>query len=123
MRGLVFVALIVGFFLSPAEALPMGPALGDGELTRQFYQLRHGALAWNGDGQAKSHVRQAMAALSRAAGEGLDPDRYRVFLQGEDAAANDASLTTAVLTYMRDMAVGRPELQAVDSDVALPGRS
>ena len=123
MRGLVFVALIVGFFLCPAASLPMGPASGDGELTRQFYQLRHGALAWNGDGQAKGHARQAMTAVSRAAGEGLDPDRYRVFLEGDDIAANDASLSKAVLAYMRDLAIGRPDLRTTDADVELPRRA
>jgi murein L,D-transpeptidase YcbB/YkuD len=123
MRGFVFAALIVGFFLGPAEAIPMGPASGDGELTRQFYQLRHGALAWNGDSQAKGHARQAMTVLSHAASEGLDPDRYRVFFEGDDIAANDASLSKAVLAYMRDLAIGRSDLKALDADVELPRRT
>src|SRR5215216_5487899 len=79
----------------------------NGGLARQFYQLRNGALAWNGGASAESKL--AIAVLSNAAGEGLDPDRYRVVPKYGNIAANDVAISVAVLRYMRDLAVGRPE--------------
>src|SRR5690348_13088513 len=93
------------------------------DLARQFYQQRQGALAWSGDAKATAHAQQALAVLSRAASEGLDPANYRTFRDGDDRAANDASLSRALLAYMRDVSIGRPELRAVDADVGLQTRS
>ncbi|HWU54381.1 MAG TPA: L,D-transpeptidase family protein [Rhizomicrobium sp.] len=90
---------------------------------RRFNEQRHGALAWSGSAKAKADARQALEILSQASAEGLDPERYRVFREGDDPVANDASISLAVLTYMRDVAVGRPEFRAVDGDVGLPQRS
>ena len=70
---------------------------------------------------AQANAKLALAALSAAADEGLDPERYRV-IPG-DAGRYDAALTGAVLTYMHDLAEGRPELRSVDSDIALPARA
>jgi len=111
------------FAFSPVFGAEISSAgLEEGPL-RQFYQDRHGALAWSGSAKAKSDARQALTILSQAAAEGLDPERYRLFAEGDDAFANDASISRAVLTYMRDVAVGRPELRAVDNDIALPQRA
>jgi len=92
----------------------------DGGLTRRFYQQRNGALAWSGSSGADA--KQAIAALSNAASEGLDPERYRVSLNSGDAAADDVAMSRVVLIYMRDLAIGRPDLRALDADVGLPLR-
>ena len=116
---LVFLALFL--IIGPVHGAELG-TMEDGPL-RQFYQQRHGTLAWSGSAKAKADARQALQILSKAAEEGLDPERYRLFAEGDDGFANDASISRAVLAYMRDVAVGRPELRAVDNDIALPQRS
>lgn len=127
-RALIFsILLLVG---GPVAAQPAdyAPALetalvstADGGLTRQFYQQRNGALAWGGGSTADARL--AIRVLSEAAGEGLDPARYGVFLHSGNVAADDVAISTAVLRYMRDLSVGRPELESLDDDVALPPRS
>ena len=109
---------------SPDESAQLGSALSrsGGEELRQFY-MRHGnALAWSGE-RGKSNAAVALGILANAGSDGLDPERYRVYQGSGDPAADDVALSTAVLAYMRDLAVGRQELQAVDADVALPPRA
>src|SRR5579883_2478339 len=62
-----------------------------------------------------ANVRTALSVLAAAAGEGLDADRYHFGDPGDRRA-----LTAAVLTYMQDVAAGRPDLQKLDTDIALP---
>ena len=93
------------------------------DLSRQFYRQRQGALAWSGDAKADIHAQQALAVLSRAASEGLDPEDYRAFVHGEDRTANDSALSRALLAYMRDVSLGRPQLRVLDRDMGLPSRS
>lgn len=98
-------------------------SVNDGGLTRQFYQQRNGALAWSGGLRARADARLALALLSNAAREGLDPERYRVPVNSSNPAADDVAISVAVLAYMRDLAVGRPDLRALDADMGLPSRS
>ena len=93
----------------------------DGGLTRQFYQQRNGVPAWGGSARAEAKL--AITVLSNAASEGLDPARYRVLTSSGNAEADDVAISVAVLSYMRDLAVGRPDLRALDADVALSPRS
>lgn len=115
-------ALVLLCSVSGAQPLLALPA-GESDFVGQFYQQRRDALAWSGDAKADAHARQALAVLSRVGAEGLDPKNYTVFRDGESRQANDASLSRAVLTYMRDVSVGRPELRALDRDVGLASRS
>lgn len=126
-RLIVVAALLLVY--GPAAAQPggFGPAMetalsstDDGGMTRRFYQQRNGALAWSGSAGADAKL--AIAVLSNAASEGLDPERYRISLNSGDAAADDVAISAAVLAYMRDLAVGRPDLRGLDADVALPPR-
>ena len=113
----------------PASALPdqaagLASALSRStdEEVRRFY-LHHGAgLVWGGGEQEKENAATALVVIANAAGDGLDPGRYRIHRSG-DIAADDVALSIAVLTYMRDVAVGRPDLESLDADVALPPRS
>lgn len=66
------------------------------------------------------NARTATAILAAAAGEGLEPDRYRVSLRG-DGDRDRTVLTGAVLSYMQDLATGRAQLR-VDADIGLPPR-
>ena len=127
-RRLIFLILLV--VCGPAAAQPAGFAsalegalasTADGGLTRQFYLQRSGALAWGGGATADAKL--AIRVLSNAASEGLDPDRYGVFLNSGNVVADDVAISTAVLRYMRDLAIGRPDLESLDDDVALPPRS
>lgn len=93
---------------------------GDDAVARRFYQLHGGALAWHGSKEAEADARVALEALSDAAHEGLDAERYRVNRAGVDVAADDDALSTALLAYMRDLATGDPDLKSLDRDVALP---
>ena len=118
----LIAAAVLWCFNSDAQPSPARPGT-DERLTRQFYQQRQAVLAWSGNAKANTHAQQALGVLLNAASEGLDPDSYRVFREGEDRKANDASLSKAVLTYMRDVSIGRPELRSIDTDVGLPTRS
>jgi len=119
-----FVMLIFMLFaVSDARAMdtPGAPKpLSEALEVHTFYQLRHDAPAWTGSAAAEANAKLARAALTGAAGEGLDPERYRAV--STISGGYDAALTGAVLTYMRDLAEGRPELGSVDSDIALPPR-
>jgi murein L,D-transpeptidase YcbB/YkuD len=95
----------------------------DDGATRRFYELRNNALAWYGSGAARANAKVVLAVLAAASDEGLDPDRYGVFARSWSQAADDVALTSALLRYMGDLAVGRAELRDVDRDMALPARS
>lgn len=116
----LIVALLLLFSVFGVGSSPAQPA---GDFVGQFYQQRADALAWSGEAKANAHAQQALTVLSHAAQEGLDPESYRVFREGDDGRANDASLSRAVLTYMRDVSLGRPELRSVDRDIGLSSRS
>ena len=127
-RPLIFSILLLAGGPAAAQSAGLAPALetalvstADDGLTRQFYQQRNGALAWGGG--ATADARLAIRILSDAAGEGLDPARYGVLAHSGNVAADDVVISTAVLQYMRDLAVGRPDLKSLDADVALPPRS
>jgi murein L,D-transpeptidase YcbB/YkuD len=127
-RPFIFSMLLLVCGPAAAQPLAFDPALetalsstADGGLARRFYQQRNGTLAW--DGGASADAKLALGVLSNAASEGLDPERYRAFLGSGNAAADDVAISVALLTYMRDLAVGRPELEAIDADVGLPARS
>ena len=102
----------------PAQTLA---TVADGGVTAAFYEQRAGALAWSGSPRAAADARLALGVLARAEAQGLDPDRYGVYRSG-NAVADDVAISVAVLTYMRDVAVGRPALETLDGDVALPPR-
>ena len=59
----------------------------------------------------------ALAAMARAGEDGLEPGRYRT----NSHQAGDVQ--SALLSYMRDIKIGRPELQSLDADVSLPARN
>jgi murein L,D-transpeptidase YcbB/YkuD len=120
------LALVLALLPWPAMAMPKESAGLGSELSksadnvRQFY-LRHGEyLAWSGGAQEKEDAATALGILVNAAKDGLDPERYRINRGGTDAAADDIALSAALLEYMRDLAVGRQDLAALDADVALP---
>lgn len=95
-------------------------ATSEDDQARHFYQLHGGQLAWHGSDQARADASTASQVLSGSAADGLDPARYRVYPRGGDPSADDVAFTVALLTYMRDLAVGRPDLETLDADVALP---
>jgi len=122
----IFLLLAPGSAVAGPGALAPGmeaavSGLEEAAPARQFYQQRDGALAWGGG--ASPEAKMVLERLSDAAGEGLDPDRYRVIPRGGNAAANDVAISDAVLRYMRDLTVGRPDLRTLDADVALPPRA
>ncbi|HJT41953.1 MAG TPA: L,D-transpeptidase family protein [Rhizomicrobium sp.] len=126
-RLVIVVALLLVVGSAVAQPSGFSPAMeaalastDDGGLTRQFYQQRNGALAWSGSAGASAKL--AIAVLSNAASEGLDPGRYRLFVHRGSVEADDVAISAAVLTYMRDLAIGRPDLRALDTDVSLPPR-
>jgi len=98
-------------------------AMDGGDATRRFYELRNNAPAWTGSPAARSDAKLALTILAKAAEEGLDPDRYGVFVGSWSPAADDIALSSAVLRYMSDLAVGRSELQDIDPDMGLPART
>lgn len=116
---LVFLVVSGGAPAQPSSASPS--ALSNGEVSR-FYHLRGESLAWSGSSMAAGQAQLVRATLASAASEGLDPGRYRADRMG-NAWADDATLTMALLAYMRDLAIGRPELETIDRDVALPART
>ncbi|HJS44946.1 MAG TPA: L,D-transpeptidase family protein [Rhizomicrobium sp.] len=126
-RLIIVAALLLVCGSAAAQPSGFGPAMetalsstDDGGLTRRFYQQRNGALAWGGSATADAKL--AIAMLSNAASEGLDPGRYRIFANSGNAVADDVAISAAMLAYMRDLAIGRPDLRALDTDVSLPLR-
>lgn len=87
----------------------------DDAVTR-FYRLRSEAAAWSGTPQAIANARLARMVLRKAADDGLDPERYR-------ASGDERALSASLLSYMRDLAVGREDLRALDADMGLPPRA
>lgn len=57
----------------------------------------------------------ARAALAHAAEDGLDPDRYRLAPN-----ASDDALAAVLETYMKDLRLGRRDLEGLDRDIELP---
>ncbi|HEY8254992.1 MAG TPA: L,D-transpeptidase family protein [Rhizomicrobium sp.] len=116
------IRLFVAGVLWAGPTMAVTPALAGAAESLEvqtFYQMRHDAPAWTGNAAAQANAKLALAALAAAAGEGLDPERYRV---PAEPAGYDAALTGAVLAYMHDVAEGRPDLRSVDTDIALPPR-
>lgn len=112
-RGLCLIFLLaVAAVAQPRD----GTAPGD-DMGARFYALHGPAPVWSSSPAAAANRQAALAVLSRAAGEGLDPSRYAVL-----PSASDAALTNVLLSYMNDVAVGRPDLQTLDADVLLPPR-
>ena len=66
-----------------------------------------------------AQTRTALAAMSRAGEDGLDPGAYSISAPS-DPAARGAAISAVFLTYMRDVRIGRPVLRALDPDVVLP---
>lgn len=125
-RQLALLLLLV----LPVQAQPSAQAaaiqqsltsLDDGGAAARFYHLHGYTLAWSGSPSAVANARIARDVLGRAAQEGLDASRYGVFISGR-AVSDDVALSAALLGYMRDVAVGRPDLEALDHDVLLPAR-
>jgi murein L,D-transpeptidase YcbB/YkuD len=114
----LFVSILLAA-ASVVSAMPTSAPMSGGLEIQAFYQMRQGMPAWSGNAAAQTNAKLALAVLAGATGEGLDPERYRV---PTEPAGYDAALTGAVLTYMRDLQQGRPELRSVDSDIALPAR-
>lgn len=94
----VFLCLLLSSAAAPRADQPVNP----------------GSYDWN-----PASISTALAVLAAADHEGLDPGRYKVGLSG-DGAHDRALLTGVVLSYMRDVATGRPELKALDGDIGLP---
>ncbi len=127
-RLVIIATLLLVCGSAAAQPGDFGPAMeaalastDDSGLARAFYQQRKGAPAWSGGARAEAKL--VIATLSNAASEGLDPARYRVLVDSGNAETDDVAISVAVLTYMRDVAVGRPDLRTLDADVALPPRS
>lgn len=116
-------ALLCPFGMAFADdATPLDAALaanGGNVVVRRFYQFHDGGLAWHGGKDAEAAAQSALDIMSNAARDGLDPERYRVY-RSNNPVADDVRLSTTLLTYMRDLAVGRPDLESLDADVALP---
>ncbi len=66
---------------------------------------------------ASPDAQRAFAILSHADDEGLDSGRYAPPV---GAGLHDPGVRDALELYMRDVSTGRPELEALDSDVSLP---
>jgi murein L,D-transpeptidase YcbB/YkuD len=126
MRWCPILALLL-LLVAPASLAqpptldPVPDSLADGGVTARFYQLHGGQMAWSGSPRALADARVARAVLAGAAQDGLEAGRYGAFAGGT-AVADDVALSAALLAYMRDVADGRPDLRALDSDVALPPR-
>src|SRR5690349_4343168 len=105
----LFVSILLAA-ASVVSAMPTSAPMSGGLEIQAFYQMRQGMPAWSGNAAAQTNAKLALAVLAGATGEGLDPERYRV---PTEPAGYDAALTGAVLTYMRDLQQGRPELRSV----------
>ncbi|MEI9991395.1 MAG: L,D-transpeptidase family protein [Rhizomicrobium sp.] len=95
---------------------------------RKFYAARQNAPAWYDQGGLNADGRAALAVLSRAAEDGLDPARYELENLARPFATNDATalayrdltFTASLLRYASDMLDGQPAFKHLDSDVDLP---
>ena len=87
-------------FRHPAWALPDAAANSD-EVVDAFYQ-RHGQLqVWSGSDEARTGAGIAFKALSNAATEGLEAERYRVY-PGSGLAAEAAITATLLARPVRE---------------------
>jgi murein L,D-transpeptidase YcbB/YkuD len=111
---MVFLLLAAGLVGGYAATSQQGPD----DVVARFYLLRSGTMAWSGTPQAMANARLARMVLAKAADEGLDPERY-----GQNLPGDDRALSAALLSYMRDLAVGREDLRALDADMGLPART
>ena len=90
----------------------------------RFYEARGLAPAWSGSAAAERNRALALAALARAADDGLDPDKYAVAGERDgDSAQADAALTAAMLQFAHDLRLGRLAPQEADRFVSLPRQS
>ncbi len=83
---------------------------GDRQAIESFYAGRNYAPLWIRDGELTGRAKDVIARLKSAADEGLDASDYPVpeFSGGADTLAeNDIKLTNSVLTFARQMEVGR----------------
>ena len=95
---------------------------------RRFYAGRNGMPAWYGSTQQDNDAATALAALESAGADGLDPAAYRLAairlrqsLGSPPAMAEyDVMLTAGVVSYMRDLRVGRIAAAQLENDVELP---
>jgi len=114
-RGLCLVFLLaIAATAQPRDDRMAAPA---DDMAAHFYTLHGTAPVWSGSTAALANRQVVLTVLAHAAREGLDASRYAV------APGDDAAVTAVLLTYMRDVAVGRPDLQALDHDVLLPPRA
>jgi murein L,D-transpeptidase YcbB/YkuD len=120
LRSRIAVA-IVAIAVAAVSNVP-APARSEPVDAARFYQLYDRAAAWSGSPEAQADARLVRSVLARAAEEGLDPARY-ADIAAADPQGPDTALTDALLTYMRDVAVGRPDLRSLDGDIGLPPRS
>ncbi len=65
-----------------------------------------------------SDAQRVFAILSHADEEGLESGRYA---PPAGAGLHDPEVRETLARYMRDVSTGRPDLEALDSDVSLPG--
>jgi len=111
--------------LDAGSAPDIAPQTVDFGQLKHFYALRHDRPAWS-----ENEAAIATAALEHADDDGLDPVDYHtrtplLYAVGDtplEAAERDLLLSDAVLRYARDMRTGRPEMRAMESDVALPAQ-
>lgn len=100
----------------------------DLESLRAFYTGRNFRPAWSSNAGAKLDAGIAIAALEHSDEDGLDAGDYHVdairlrekSLSPDAAAEFDLLLTDAVLSYMRDLRIGRVPPRAAGSDIELP---
>jgi murein L,D-transpeptidase YcbB/YkuD len=90
--------------------------IANGSLVRAFYEARGFAPAWSDDDLKIAH-----GILEHADSDGLDPSDYAVPASGR-GAQREVLTTAAVLSYMRDLRLGRDRLRRADPDVVLPGQ-
>lgn len=83
---------------------------------RAFYATRGFVPAWS-----ETDSRAALAVLAHADEQGLTPTDY-IIPEGSSPAERDVLITVAVLSYIHDLRVGRPTLETIDPDVALPAQ-
>ena len=95
---------------------------------RKFYAARQNVPAWYDTSGLNADGRAALAVLSRASEDALDPARYELENLSRPFATNDAAalayrdltFTESVLRYASDMLDGQPALKHIDSDIDLP---
>ena len=144
LYAVAILTVTIGMFAVPSlrDAIaqlapsPIGSALQSGsgidasqlDALRRFYAARQNTPAWHDRGSLNADGRAALAVLSKAAEDGLDPSRYeldnlaRPFAAGDSSALayRDLTFTATLLRYSSDMLDGRSTLRRIDSDIDLP---